>query len=111
MGTFALGELMTTKPYVSGSAYVNRMSDYCKGCAFHPTKTCPWTSLYWAFLDRHEDRLAGNFRMSMPLRSLGKRAPERRARDRWVREQVLARLRRGSPVGPEDFEDDESGAA
>ena len=29
MGTYALGDLMVTKPYVSGSAYVNKMSDYC----------------------------------------------------------------------------------
>ena len=43
MGTFALGDLMTTKPYVSGAAYIDRMSDYCKACAFDPQKDCPIT--------------------------------------------------------------------
>ena len=41
MGTFATGDLMITKPYVSGSAYVNKMSDFCSSCAFHPKKELP----------------------------------------------------------------------
>ncbi|MCA8955036.1 MAG: cryptochrome/photolyase family protein, partial [Planctomycetes bacterium] len=41
MGTFAVGDLMTTKPYVAGSNYIDKMSDYCDGCAFDPKKTCP----------------------------------------------------------------------
>ncbi|MGD8983916.1 MAG: cryptochrome/photolyase family protein, partial [Desulfobacteraceae bacterium] len=52
MGTFALGEMMITKPYVSGAAYIHRMSDYCAACAFNPKKNCPITPLYWAFLAR-----------------------------------------------------------
>jgi deoxyribodipyrimidine photolyase-related protein len=54
MGTYALAGLMTTKPYVSGAAYINRMSDYCSLCSFNPKTDCPFTSLYWAFLARHE---------------------------------------------------------
>ena len=45
MGTFATGELMTTKPYIAGSGYIHRMSDYCKGCAFHAKRTCPLTPM------------------------------------------------------------------
>lgn len=52
MGTFAAGAVMTTKPYVSGSAYISRMSDYCEDCAFDPKDTCPLRVLYWAFLVR-----------------------------------------------------------
>ena len=70
MGTFGTGELMTTKPYVSGAAYIDRMSDFCGACAFDPKRSCPITSLYWAFLDRHRERLEGNMRVAMPLRSL-----------------------------------------
>jgi len=45
MGTFGLGDLFTTKPYVSGAAYINKMSDYCSDCAFSPKRDCPITSL------------------------------------------------------------------
>ena len=58
MGTYGVGDLLTTKPYVSGAAYIDRMSDYCKGCAFHPKKNCPVTSMYWNFLDRNGAALA-----------------------------------------------------
>lgn len=84
MGTFAVGDVMTTKPYVAGSAYIARMSDYCDGCRFTPEKDCPLKSLYWAFLDRHASQLAGNQRMLLPLRSLAKRSPTARAEDRRV---------------------------
>ena len=57
MGTYGAGDLMTTKPYVSGAAYIDRMSDYCKGCQFNPKKNCPITPLYWAFLERHRELL------------------------------------------------------
>lgn len=101
MGTFALGDLFVTKPYVSGAAYVNRMSDFCSTCAFSPRKDCPLTPLYWSFLDRNEEALAGNVRMAMPLRSLSKRGDERRAEDRHVHDRVLAALRAGEPLTPE----------
>ena len=50
---------MATKPYVSGGAYINRMSDYCGGCRYDPRKrvgddACPFTAGYWAFLDLSE---------------------------------------------------------
>jgi deoxyribodipyrimidine photolyase-related protein len=92
MGTFALGDLMTTKPYVCGSAYIHRMSDYCAGCAFDPKRDCPVTPLYWAFLDRHEKRLAGNPRMRLPLRSLERRGDKRRRDDRRTFRRVRKAL-------------------
>lgn len=101
MGTFALGDLFVTKPYVSGAAYVNRMSDYCGDCAFSPKKDCPLTPLYWSFLERNEEALAGNVRMAMPLRSLAKRDPNKRAADRQIRARVLDALREGRAVGSE----------
>jgi len=69
MGTYALADLMTTKPYVSGAAYIQRMSDYCRGCRFDPKQDCPITPLYWAFLARHQQRLAENQRLIVPLRA------------------------------------------
>jgi deoxyribodipyrimidine photolyase-related protein len=101
MGTFALGDLMTTKPYVSGAAYIHRMSDYCSECAFDPKKNCPITALYWAFLARHQKRLAGNPRMRMPYNSLKKRSAARRRDDRTTFERVCERLRKGELLTPD----------
>ena len=42
MGTYALGDAMMTKPYVSGTPYINRMGDYCKSCSLDPRKSCPY---------------------------------------------------------------------
>ena len=101
MGTFALGPLLTTKPYVSGAAYIARMSDACGACAFDPKRTCPITSLYWSFLERHEERLSDNPRLRMPYASLRKRAVERRRRDRAVFDHVSEVLAAGDRLSPE----------
>ncbi len=98
MGTFACGDLMTTKPYVSGAAYINRMSDYCEACSFDPRKTCPITSLYWAFLARHRRRLENNPRLRMPYASLKRRDQRRRREDRRVYQDVVTTLARGQRV-------------
>ncbi len=105
MGTFSLGELFTTKPYVSGSAYIDRMGDYCGDCAFHPKKSCPWTRAYWAFLGRHAERLRGNPRVAMPLRSLAKRSPEQRQRDERAFERLHDGLGAGQQLDPDAFTD------
>ena len=81
MGTFGTGDLMVTKPYVAGAAYIHRMSDYCGSCMFDPRKTCPLTPMYWAFLARHEAALADVPRMLIPLAALAKRKPDDRSRD------------------------------
>jgi (6-4)DNA photolyase len=75
MSQYADGGRMTTKPYAAGGAYINKMSDYCRGCAFNPKHrsgddACPYTAGYWAFLHRNRDRLAGNHRMAQPLAGL-----------------------------------------
>jgi len=70
MGMFADGGEVATKPYVSGGAYVDRMSlDYCRPCRFDRKKrtgddACPFTTLYWDFLDRNRATLASNHRIS-----------------------------------------------
>lgn len=75
MSQHADGGIVATKPYASGGAYINRMSDYCGGCRFDPKvrlgeNACPVTAGYWAFLDRVEPALAGNHRMAQPLAGL-----------------------------------------
>jgi deoxyribodipyrimidine photolyase-related protein len=100
MGTFAAGDVMTTKPYVSGAGYIHRMSDHCGACAFDPKRDCPLTRLYWAFLDRHRERLSGNRRMSLVLGSLRKRAAARRTEDARVFEAVTRLLADGVELSP-----------
>jgi deoxyribodipyrimidine photolyase-related protein len=100
MGTFAVGELMTTKPYVSGAAYIDRMSDFCADCAFDAKRDCPITNLYWAFLDRHLDALSGNPRMRLILSSLSRRPSQRVHQDRAIFEWVREVLDRGELLEP-----------
>lgn len=100
MGTFAAGPVLTTKPYVAGSAYLHKMGDYCEGCAFDPRSTCPVTPLYWAFLGRQRQRLASNPRLKVVLAAEAKRSPERKAQDHATFERTVATLERGEVLSP-----------
>jgi deoxyribodipyrimidine photolyase-related protein len=84
MSQFADGGLLATKPYTSSAAYIDRMSDYCKGCHYDkklredspqdkPTKkACPFNALYWDFHLKHADKLATNPRIGMVYQQLKK---------------------------------------
>ena len=99
MGLHADGGAMMTKPYAAGGAYISRMSSYCKGCAYDPKlrvgeTACPFTTLYWDFLDRHKENFAKNHRMSQQVFGLNrlKDLPELRERA----QQVLKGLDKGT---------------
>ena len=86
MALFADGGRMATKPYAAGGAYLNRMTDHCKGCPYSPStrvgpKACPFTAGYWAFLDHNSDALGRNHRLAQPYAGLARLAD---------REQLLA---------------------
>lgn len=66
---FADGGVLGSKPYAAGGAYINKMSDYCKGCKYKVTKkngpeACPFNYLYWDFFMRNTDKLKGNPRLN-----------------------------------------------
>ncbi|MCG8671675.1 MAG: cryptochrome/photolyase family protein [Pseudomonadales bacterium] len=81
MSQFADGGKLASKPYSCGGNYIHKMSDHCKSCHYSVTKkhgegSCPFNSLYWHFLDRHEPLLGKNHRLSMIYRNWQKRKPE-----------------------------------
>ena len=94
MGTFGVGDRFTTKPYVSGAAYIDKMSDFCGKCAFNPKTNCPITALYWAFIERHRSALASVPRMKLPLAAAARRPPERRQGDARTFTRVRDALQR-----------------
>ena len=98
MGTFATGDLMVTKPYVSGSGYINRMSDYCKQCQFNPKKDCPMTRMYWDFLNRNRERLQQNPRLRIVMSSAAKRSDAVQRTDEEVTSYVRRSLQSGDRV-------------
>jgi deoxyribodipyrimidine photolyase-related protein len=97
MALFANGGRFTSKPYVASGAYVKRMSNYCRGCSYEPeTRTgaqaCPMTTLYWHFLDRHEQALAANPRTALMVKNLQRMSAEERVAIQERAEQMLSSL-------------------
>jgi len=98
MGLHADGGAMMSKPYAAGGAYISRMGSYCKSCVYDPKlrvgdTACPFTTLYWDFLDRHKENFVKNHRMSQQVNGL-KRLSD--LEDLRVRaEQVLEGLDKG----------------
>ncbi len=73
MSQFADGGIVGTKPYISSANYINKMSDYCKGCYYDKSvkvgeKACPFNSLYWNFYEVNRPLLGKNPRVGMMYR-------------------------------------------
>jgi len=99
MGVHADGGRMMTKPYAAGGAYISRMSNYCKGCVFDPktrseANSCPFTTLYWDFLDRHREEFSKNHRIAQQVRGLDRLKDLEQLRERAS--EVLSRLSDGT---------------
>ncbi|WP_397415793.1 cryptochrome/photolyase family protein [Phenylobacterium sp.] len=82
MAVFADGGQMASKPYAASGAYIDRMSDFCSGCAYDVKQktgqnACPFNYLYWAFLIRQKDHLSNNPRLAMPYRTIAGWTSER----------------------------------
>jgi deoxyribodipyrimidine photolyase-related protein len=99
MAVHADNGVLMTKPYAAGGAYLNRMTQFCKGCVYDPKKrvgddACPFTTLYWDFLDRHAEAFTKNHRMSQQIFGLKRLTdlPELRIRAK----EVLTGLEQGT---------------
>ena len=84
MSQFADGGLLGSKPYAASGAYIDRMSDYCRGCHYDVKQktgpeACPFNALYWGFLARHRERFEANPRMSQMYRTYDKFTPDHQA--------------------------------
>ncbi len=93
MSQYGDGGLMASKPYVATGKYIQRMGGPCAGCRFDPgersgERACPFTTLYWDFLMRHEPLLADNPRMAMQLKNLARLDDAQRAAVRQHAETI-----------------------
>ncbi|MGY6411197.1 MAG: cryptochrome/photolyase family protein [Alkalilacustris sp.] len=103
MSQFADGGVVGSKPYVSSGAYIDRMSDHCRGCHYKVKdktgpKACPFNLLYWHFLIRHRDRFARNPRMAQMYRTWDRMAEDRRTTVLAEGDALLDRLSAGAVV-------------
>jgi deoxyribodipyrimidine photolyase-related protein len=87
MSQFADGGTFATKPYICGSNYIRKMSDFPAG-----NWEEIWTALYWAFIEKHAAIFAANHRMSMMPRMLSRMTAERRAELRAKAAEYLASI-------------------
>lgn len=94
MSQYADGGRITTKPYISGAAYIDRMGDYCKACHYDKrartgVNACPYNALHCQFLDRHRRRLGTLPRLAMAYRQWDRFSTEARAAVREHAELAL----------------------
>ncbi len=87
MSQFADGGLMATKPYISGSNYLKKMSDYKKG-EWQNT----WDGLFWRFMDKHRSFFLSNPRLGMLVHMFDKMPTEKRQEHIENGERYLALL-------------------
>lgn len=97
MGLNADGGRIATKPYIASASYINRMSDYCAGCAYDPKRrtgpgACPFNLLYWNFLLEHQAALRANPRLGPAVLGLSRLEPDERATIRREAAMVLEQL-------------------
>lgn len=96
MSQYADGGVMGSKPYIATGKYIQRMGPHCKGCRYDPAQregatACPFTTLYWDFLLRHQTLLAGNPRMALQVKNVARLTDAQRTS---VQERAAA-IRRG----------------
>jgi deoxyribodipyrimidine photolyase-related protein len=82
MVLFADGGMLASKPYASGGAYINKMSNYCEACSYdikkkHGDSACPFNYLYWNFLLTNQNKLKTNHRLAMMYKTIEKMSDDK----------------------------------
>lgn len=95
MSQWADGGLLASKPYIASGQYIAKMSGYCQGCRFKPAgitgpEACPFTTLYWDFLSRHEARFEKHPRLALQVKNLRRLDGEQRRLIHLQAEQLRA---------------------
>lgn len=84
MSQFSDGGLFATKPYISGSNYIKKMSHYKSGDWEEI-----WTALYWNFIATHQAFFRSNHRLSMMPRMLEKMDERKRKNYEAIAQEFL----------------------
>lgn len=101
MSQFGDGGVMASKPYVATGKYIQRMSNYCDSCHYRPDRAtgddaCPFTTLYWDFLERHRQVLESNPRMKLQVKNADRKSSEEmkaiRDQAQTMREELTHRV-------------------
>jgi deoxyribodipyrimidine photolyase-related protein len=87
MGQFSDGGIFATKPYICGSNYIIKMSDYKKG-----VWSLEMDALYWSFIDKNRDFFSKNPRLSMMVHLFDKMKEEKKKEHLVLAELVKCRL-------------------
>ena len=88
MSQFADGGIFATKPYISGSNYIMKMSDYPKG-----EWQQIWDALFWRFMDKHRDFFLKNPRLGMLVKTFDKWDIEKKQNAHRIAETFLSTLK------------------
>lgn len=83
MSQFADGGIVGSKAYAASGNYINKMSDYCSDCQYNVKETvgegaCPLNSLYWRFMDLHQEKFSRNPRQAMVYKNWQKKPDEQK---------------------------------
>jgi len=97
MSQYADGGIVGSKPYIASGAYIQRMSNYCDDCRYQPQSAatddaCPFTTLFWEFIERHQGKLASNPRLAMQVRNWDKKSQKEKQaikkRANWLHRHI-----------------------
>jgi deoxyribodipyrimidine photolyase-related protein len=96
MSQFSDGGLLVTKPYLSGSNYLKKMSDYKQGdwCEI-------WDALFWSFIDDYREFFSSQYRMKMMVSHLAKMGGEKLAAHHQLAADFRKKMQRGGFLGDE----------
>lgn len=101
MSQYGDGGLMASKPYIATGKYIHKMSNYCSACPKDPNKrtgpnACPFTTLYWDYLLRHEQKLRGNSRMALQVRNIARIKPTEREAIQETAGEIREQMKEGA---------------